>query len=314
MYKVGLIGESSGNGHPFSWQSIFNGYNKSTIAKCGYPVISDYLSKESWTRDHIKGFRITKIWTDNPSRTEFISSTSKHCESCINIDQLISEVDAIIVARDDYYPNEYILKKVIPSGKPILFDKQISFSLEKTKEMLKLAEEHNIAIFSGSAIGFDSSFNIKKLLENPKIKRINAISPKVWFNYGIHIVDPFIRALKNLDGFYINSRKRIQSIKDFKDGISLIVHRPNMDELLVDISTCQLYKGSFCFQSFDEKDFLISELVHKDTFNAFKNYLNSFANIVKDFYSSKTYPDNFLNYNNEINLESSLLLDIIPSI
>ena len=134
MYKVGLIGESSGNGHPFSWQAIFNGYNKATIAKCGYPVISDYLSKESWTKDHIEGFRITKIWTDNPCRSEFISSASKHCESCINIDQLISEVDAIIVARDDYYPNEYILNKVIPSGKPILFDKQISFSLEKLKK------------------------------------------------------------------------------------------------------------------------------------------------------------------------------------
>ena len=314
MYRIGLIGESSGNGHPFSWQAIFNGYNQSTIDKCGYPVISDYLSKQSWTKDHVKGFRITHSWTDNPTRTEFISSTSKYCSPCITIDQLIDEVDAIIVARDDYYPNEYILNKVLPSGKPILFDKQISYSLEKTKIMLNLATDSNVSIFSGSAIGFDSSLNIVKMLENPKNHRINAISPKVWFNYGIHVVDPFVRALKSSDGFYIKSRKRIQSNKDFRDGISLVVYRPNMDDLLVEISTCQTYKGSFCFQSFDKNDGLISKLVHLDTFTAFKNYLNSFASIVEEFYSSEITSSYQLQFNQEICLESSSLLDIIPSI
>ena len=314
MYKIGLIGESPGNGHPFSWQAIFNGYNQETIYKCGYPVISEYLSKQSWTLDHIKDFRITKAWTDNPSRTEFISSTSKYCDPCIKIDQLIDDVDAIIVARDDYYPNEYILKKVIPACKPILFDKQISFSLEKTKQMLNLASKKKVPIFSGSAIGFDSSLNIKKMLTNSNVFRIKAISPKVWFNYGIHVVDPIVRALKSLDGFYIKSCKRIQSNPDFKDGIFLIICRPDMGNLLVEISTSQLYKGSFCFQFFDRNDELINEFVHKDTFTAFKNYLNAFANLVAEFYSSNITSSHQFKYNQEICLESVSLLDTVPPI
>ena len=26
--KIGIIGSSDGNGHPYSWSAIFNGYNK----------------------------------------------------------------------------------------------------------------------------------------------------------------------------------------------------------------------------------------------------------------------------------------------
>ena len=41
--KAGIIGISDGNGHPYSWSAIANGFDLELIRKCGYPVISQYL-------------------------------------------------------------------------------------------------------------------------------------------------------------------------------------------------------------------------------------------------------------------------------
>ncbi len=39
MYNLGIIGMSPGNGHPYSWAAIFNGYNKEKMAKCPFPYM-----------------------------------------------------------------------------------------------------------------------------------------------------------------------------------------------------------------------------------------------------------------------------------
>ncbi len=39
---LGIIGSSSGNGHPYSWSAIFNGYDKSLMNDCPFDVIPKY--------------------------------------------------------------------------------------------------------------------------------------------------------------------------------------------------------------------------------------------------------------------------------
>ncbi|KKR96059.1 MAG: oxidoreductase domain-containing protein, partial [Candidatus Uhrbacteria bacterium GW2011_GWF2_41_16] len=43
MLKLGVIGMSEGNGHPYSWSAIVNGkYNEKEMANCGYAGIPVY--------------------------------------------------------------------------------------------------------------------------------------------------------------------------------------------------------------------------------------------------------------------------------
>ena len=62
IIRVGILGESEGNGHPYSWSAICNGYSKTEILNCNYPEIIHYLSKEKWPESKIKGVRITHIF------------------------------------------------------------------------------------------------------------------------------------------------------------------------------------------------------------------------------------------------------------
>ena len=43
IIKTGMIGISSGNGHPYSWSAIVNGYDEIEIKKCRFKVIPNYL-------------------------------------------------------------------------------------------------------------------------------------------------------------------------------------------------------------------------------------------------------------------------------
>ena len=47
MIKLGIIGFSKNNGHPYSFSAIVNGYHRKYFKKVGYKFILDYLEKQS---------------------------------------------------------------------------------------------------------------------------------------------------------------------------------------------------------------------------------------------------------------------------
>ena len=45
--RLAMLGMVEGNGHPFSWSAIINGrYDAEAMARCGYPVIPQYLGAQ----------------------------------------------------------------------------------------------------------------------------------------------------------------------------------------------------------------------------------------------------------------------------
>ena len=44
MIKIGILGYTDGNGHPYSYSSIFNGYNNEGMKKCPFKTIPEYLN------------------------------------------------------------------------------------------------------------------------------------------------------------------------------------------------------------------------------------------------------------------------------
>ena len=73
MIKIGVIGTSDGNGHPYSWSAIINGdYNENIMAKCGFAGIPIYLAEN---RDSlgIDGSKVTHVWTQERTISEHIA-------------------------------------------------------------------------------------------------------------------------------------------------------------------------------------------------------------------------------------------------
>ena len=65
--RLGLLGMSSGNGHPYSWSAICNGYDPLLMEDCGFPVIPRYLEKQKYPDDFIHEATVTHVWTQDRS-------------------------------------------------------------------------------------------------------------------------------------------------------------------------------------------------------------------------------------------------------
>ena len=116
--KLGIIGCSIGNGHPYSWSAIFNGYNSLAMKASGYPIISEYLDKEDWPSVRILDAKVTSIWTQDISQSKHIAKASFIENVCSSLNELEESVDAVLLARDDAENHLKFAKQFLIAGKP----------------------------------------------------------------------------------------------------------------------------------------------------------------------------------------------------
>ena len=81
--KLGIIGLSEGNGHPYSWAAICNGFDSVVIKDCPFPVIPEYLSKKVYPDEFLTDIaQVTHIWTQDKILSKQIASSSLITNIC----------------------------------------------------------------------------------------------------------------------------------------------------------------------------------------------------------------------------------------
>ena len=76
IIKIGIIGMSAGNAHPYSWSSIINGlFDADEISNMGYPAVSAYLNANKDTLG-INGSKVNFVWTQDKQLSESIARSS----------------------------------------------------------------------------------------------------------------------------------------------------------------------------------------------------------------------------------------------
>ncbi len=128
MLRLGVIGLSEGNGHPYSWSAIVNGdYDEARMAECGFPVIPAYLAANRDTLG-IEGARVTHVWTQDRAVSEHVAAASHIDHVVSRLEDLIGAVDAVLLARDDPENHVAMAKPFLDAGVPIFIDKPLAFS------------------------------------------------------------------------------------------------------------------------------------------------------------------------------------------
>jgi hypothetical protein len=275
--KLGIIGMSPGNGHPYSWSAIFNGYDTEYMQNCPFPVIPEYLSKQKFPQDTIKNASVTHIWTQDIKISQHIAKASKIENIVKNYKDLIGAVDAILLARDDYQTHYKFSKPFIEAGLPIYIDKPIAITKADAEKIFSL-EKHKNQIFTCSALSYAKEFELSatELADLGTIKYVDACIAKDWEKYGIHIIEPTLTILNKykiltlkdkIKHSKISSNKN-QKIVTFTWGSGLITTFKTLGQLKSPIKI-YLYGDKGC-----------KELEFKDSFYAFKKALQTFVNII----------------------------------
>ena len=130
MLKVGLIGLSEGNGHPYSWSAIINGdYNEKEMIDCGYAGIPLYLAANCDTLG-IEGAKVTHVWTQDRNISEHIAKASLIDNVVDKMEDMIGQVDAVLLARDDPENHVAMAKPFLDANVPLFIDKPLAITTE----------------------------------------------------------------------------------------------------------------------------------------------------------------------------------------
>jgi hypothetical protein len=198
--KLGILGLSDGNGHPYSWSAIFNGYNPEAMKLCGFPVIPQYLSQQKWPESRIKGAKVTSVWSQNQKLSEKIAAATKISKVVVRPEEMIGNVDAILLARDDAENHLELATPFLKAGLPIYIDKPIALSL---RDLYRLYDhqQYEGQIFSCSALKYSHELRLSKedYIKIGEIRKIIAFTPKSWDKYAVHIIEPVLNMLPYFD-------------------------------------------------------------------------------------------------------------------
>lgn len=192
MLKIGIIGLSDGNGHPYSWAAIFNGFDKTK--ECPFEVIPDYLKQQKFPEDFLSHLgRVTHIWTQDRKTSESIAKFSLINNIVGHPEEMIKSVDAVLLARDDAENHYDIAIPFLKSGIPVFIDKPFALSLDDANRMIS-QQQFNYQIFTCSSLRFARELLLtsSELNSIGKIHTVKASVMKKWSTYAIHLLEPML--------------------------------------------------------------------------------------------------------------------------
>lgn len=196
MIKLGIIGYSKNNGHPYSFSGIINGINTfyfKNYAK--WPFIYDYLSKNKKSLG-FKNMKITHIWTQNLKLTKKIAKSCLIQKICRKPNEMLNEVDGVIIARDDWRSHIKLSKPFLKKNIPTFIDKPLSLK-KKDLSFFKSYLKEGI-LMSCSGLRYSQKIKNKKFILK-KIGKINLIEVSVVNDlekYGVHMLDIINEVMK----------------------------------------------------------------------------------------------------------------------
>lgn len=272
MLKLGVIGMSQGNAHPYSWSAIINGYYDSEeITKIGYPGVSAYLEANKDTLG-MNTARVTHVWTQNRKISESIAKTTGIENIVKNIGDMVGKIDAVLLTRDDPENHVEMAKPFIESGIPIFIDKPLAITLN---DLAYFSGENASGklIMSSSSMRYANECRTAKTeaASLGKLELVTATGKKDWIKYGIHLLegvaaildDPKPVTVKNIG----KAEKDVVYI-EYENGIQVVVH------IFMDITP------TFQISLFGQKGWKIIDI--RNSYSMFRDNIIEFIRSVQE--------------------------------
>jgi len=188
------MGLSEGNGHPYSWSAIFNGYEPAAMQSCPFPAIPEYLAKRRFPEDAIAGAYVTHVWTQDEAVSRHIAAASCIPQVVREAEAMIGEVDAVLLARDDAENHLRFGAAFLDAGLPVYIDKPFALNLASATALLARQRAEG-QIFSCTALRYAREFTLsaEERADLGDILSVEATTPKSWAKYAVHVIEPALR-------------------------------------------------------------------------------------------------------------------------
>ena len=269
--RLAMLGMVEGNGHPYSWSAIFNGYDEQAMAACPYATIPDYLGWQPKDTLGIPGARVTHIWTDDPKDAAHVARCSLIPNVVREATDVIGEVDAVIVATDIGHEHVRRCRPFVEAGLPVFVDKPMVDNAQDLAVFNAWVSEGR-PIMSSSCMRYAKEFMPYRVSTRNlgQMRYASITTPKTWERYGIHALEGIYPILG--PGF-VSAR----NTGTIERNIVHFRHRSGTDAVVV--ANMDMYGAFGVLTLCGTKDHALVAL--KDTFYAFKAQLEAFTSYLR---------------------------------
>lgn len=269
--RLAMLGMIEGNGHPYSWSAIINGYDPAAMAACPYAAIPGYLGRQPLEDVRIPGARVTHIWTDDPADAPKVAAASRIKNVVARAEDVIGQVDAVIIATDDGTDHVRRARPFIEAGLPVFIDKPMATELDELRQFLKWHSQGKIMLStSGMRYAPEMRLSEEQQAHLGDLRWITSFTCKTWERYGIHALE----AVEPLLG------RGFQTVQAHASGRGDVMHITHTTGISLTIGALHDAYGSFgTVHLYGTGGDLSLKL--KDTYHAFRGQLAAFIDMLR---------------------------------
>ena len=269
--RLAMLGMIEGNGHPYSWSAIINGYDPAEMAKCPYAAIPKYLGAQPLESVRIPGARVTHLWTDNPAEAPAVAAASLIENIVARPEDVIGHVDAVIISTDDGDDHVRRVAPFIEAGLPVFVDKPMATNIPDLRQFLKWhLDGATILSTSGMRYAPEMRLTEEQRAHLGDLRWITSFTCKTWERYGIHALEAVAPLVD----------REFVSVQTISDDGGDIIHITHHTGARITIGAIHDAYGSFgAVHLYGTKGQLA--LTMKDTYTAFRDQLLAFIELLR---------------------------------
>jgi len=272
--RLAMLGSTPGNGHPYSWSAMFNGYNREVMTReCPFAGIPVYLNKQPVETLTIPGAKVTHICCVGEG-----GFTAEHVAKCSLIPHVVEKptdvighVDAVVIATDIGGEHVTRARPFIEAGLPVFIDKPLTDNATDLATF-KAWVAAGKPIMSSSSMRYTKEFMPYRIStkELGDLRFVSITTPKSWETYGIHALEGIYPILG--PGF-ISAR----NTGTIDRNIVHLKHACGADVIVV--ASADMYGSFGCLQLCGTAGKV--QLSSGDTFYSFKTQLEAFIGYLR---------------------------------
>ena len=273
--KLGIIGINEGNGHPFSFSAIINGFEDEGMKNSGWDFIYNYLKIRHASEFGFDNIQVTHAWTQDPEQTKKIAKASKIPNIVVDVNDMLDEVDGVIIARDDYESHYPLAKTFLEKGKYVFIDKPLSLEIEELGFFRRYLEDGKLMSCAGARYAKELDEIRGNIDSFGEIKLIRGTVINSMEKYGIHM----------LDGIFGVTGFQVKSVSCF-DARHTSMMIKNTDNSLIYIDALGDSSKTFQFDFWSDK-----KRFHAETFDNFSMFRRLLADFIEMMRTKKPIID-----------------------
>ncbi len=188
--RLAMLGMIEGNGHPYSWSAIINGYDPAEMAKCPFPVIPQYLSEVPLNTMRVLGARVTHVWTDDPTDAPTVAAASRIEHVVSQPEDVIGQVDAVIIGTDDGHEHVRRARPFLEAGLPMFVDKPLAINVPDLNQYIRWQRSGKVFLSSSNMrYAPEVKLILRQKAQLGDLRWITSCTSKTWERYAIHALE-----------------------------------------------------------------------------------------------------------------------------